>query len=188
MPYDLTAGDAWAPAGDRTLYRFVLPDRTYGPVAPWPGHGRFDCGPPTLYFSHSASGALAEYYRRHPELLRFQEGVKLRLYEVGFSGESHGLDVSEPTKAEDVGIPWERLRSSDRRTADRFRQCQQLGAEVVDAGGCSILFPSAAYDDEVNLVSFGDMGAGWTADEPLEVDRPLVEPTRVRPLPAGAEP
>ncbi len=187
MAFDLHADDAWKPAGLRILYRWITPTVAYGVVAPWPGSGRFDCGAPTLYFSHSADGALAEYYRLHPELLQFQQQLNLRLFRVGFEATADGLDVGDVGRSDAVGIGWDRLRSSDARAVKRYKETHQLAAQVVAEGGCSIVYPSAAYEDTTNIVTFGETGDGWTIGVPQEMDRPFVDPGAVRPLPVGAD-
>lgn len=187
MAFDLRADDAWRPAGQRTLYRWIPPGVAYGVVAPWPGSGRFDCGAPTLYFSESGEGALAEYYRRHPELLPLQQRIKLQLYRIDFDGVGEGLDVAAVERAEAVGVPWDRLRSSDARAVKRYKETHELAEQVVAEGGCSIAYPSAAYDDETNVVTFGYHGDGWTTEMSVEVAHPFVEPDAVRVLPSGAD-
>ncbi len=188
MAFDLHADGAWISAGTRLLYRWIPPRVPYGVVAPWPGMGRFDCGPPTLYFSHSPEGALAEYFRRHPELLPYQERLKATLFQIGLTAMDVGLDVSERHLALAVGVPWDRLRSNDLRASKRYAECQGLASDVNAKGGCTIVYPSAAYEGETNLVTLGDEGSGWTTAPPVEVaDRPLVDPDMVRALPIGAD-
>jgi hypothetical protein len=133
--YNVAGGD-WDPLGNATMYRWIPPRAEYEPNAPWPGNGRFDSdSTPTLYLSSSAEGALAEYYRRHPEFLEFQDRLKVRLFEIEFTGGGEGLDVSTEDRTEEIGFPWERLRSSDARRVDRYRECQLLARDVLDELG-----------------------------------------------------
>jgi hypothetical protein len=94
----------WHPAGKCVLYRWIPDTADYGVIDGWRGRGRFDCGPPTLYFSFAAAGALAEWYRRHPEMLPYQN-IKGTLSEVELNGSGEGLNVSTQNNAATVGVP-----------------------------------------------------------------------------------
>ena len=59
---------------------------------------------------------------------------------------------------------------------------------VVNDQGCTIIYPSAAYDGATNLVSLGEPGEGWIAVPIGEISRPLVDGSMVRFLPEGADP
>ena len=165
-----------------SAYRCVRGD------APWSGGGRFDCGPPTVYLSRTSQGALAEYFRRHPELLPYQERFNGVLFELNFDGIHDGLGVHTEDKAQRVGIPWDRLRSSDLRRHKRYQECQALASEVVDEGGHTIIYPSAAHEGVTNVVTFGDGGEHWTLTSQGEIERPYLDPSMVRALPLGADP
>lgn len=187
--FEFNTPEVWRSEGTNDVYRWIPPGREYAPVAPWPGTGRFDNGEtPTLYLSMTADAAVAEYFRRHPELLRFQEGLKIRLFQIHISALGNGLDVSAEDLAKAVGVEWERLRSSDLRRSERYEQCQELAEAVKRADGISIRYPSAALESAVNVVLFGDDQRLWTAEVDSEIDLPLVDPERVHPLPNGAEP
>ncbi len=185
----LRATNVWGPAGSLTLYRWIPATATYGVIAPWPGNGRFDCGSATLYLCHSPEGAMAEYFRRHPELLAYQHRFKARLFRISFTGIHDGLDVSSEANALLVGIAWDRLRSSDLRRPKRHQECQALATEVVNDGGVTISYPSAAYENVTSVVTFGDGGLPhWTLDSEVEITHPHVDPAQVRVLPVGADP
>src|SRR5690349_4447524 len=139
MEFALHGDDTWRAAGERVVFRWIPPDVPYGVVAPWPGTGRFDCGVATLYFSHSAEGALAEFFRRHPELLTCHAGVNVGLVRLRVVCDVDCMDVSLQDKAAVVGMSGERLRSSDARRPEGFSECQVLALAVVNDGGCSIL-------------------------------------------------
>lgn len=185
--YAFEPGECWHPAGEATMYRLIGSSATYDPCQAWPGVGRFDVdGIPTLYMSRSAEGAVAEYYRRHPEFLAFQGRLKHRLFRLGFTGEGDGLDVRSTDRAERVGVSYERLRSSDKRRDDRFRECHDLARAVVASSGRCIEYPSAAYDGAENVVALGSFG--WHAAVEQQIALPPIEPALVRALPPGADP
>lgn len=185
---DLT-GRAWAILGDATVYRFVPPTAPYSAASPWvTTDGRFDDGvTPTLYLSFSPEGAIAEFYRRHSELLAFQGRLKVQLFRVNLSARSHGLDVSTQELADEVGVPFERLRSSDLKRNPRYHECRQLSKAVHSKGGISVHYPSAAYEATNNVVAFGAPGISWEAYVDDEVPVPVLEPALVRVLPVGAD-
>lgn len=142
--------------------------------------GRFDNGVRlTLYVSESPEGAMAEYLRRHPEFLDGQGNLAIRLFEVQIAIDST-LDVRTVSHASIVGIPFERLRSSDRDEATRYHECRLL-ADEVEPRGVSIGYPSAALRDRAsNFVVFGPESPGtWVVSDVAEIDLPYVEPTLV---------
>lgn len=184
---DVSDKEIWHHADSAIYYRFLPEAATYGPADPWPGSGRFDVdSTPTLYVAETSEGAVAEYYRRHPELLQVQASVKLNVFEVEIACSCEGTDVRMEEQARKVGIAWDRLRSSDRRKQDRYKECYGLADETVKMGGVSVQYPSAAYEGAQALVLFA-VGEGWTASA-ARVDTPSVMPERVRALPSGAEP
>jgi hypothetical protein len=115
--------------------------------------------------------------------------LKVRLFEIEVTAEGDGLDVSSEARADAVGFPWERLRSSDVRRADRYRECRVLAGDVVDEHGVSIRYQSVAYQGTENVVIFGVRGARWAVRLKQQVDvLPFVDPASVLALPAGADP
>lgn len=187
--FEFESSDVWRSEGSSDVYRWIPPDAIYSPTEPWPGSGRFDDGDtPTLYVGMTPEAALAEYFRRNPKLLQFQEGLKIRLFRIRISTFCEGIDVSSEELAEAVGIEWERLRSSDLKRSERYRRCRELAAAVVRAGGISIRYPSAALESVVNVVLYGDDPSSWIAAARSEINLPWVDPGMVRPLPTGAEP
>jgi len=186
--FDLQADGVWGTENSTEAYRWIPPTADYEPISPWLGNGRFDDGrTPTLYVGLTAEGALAEYFRRHPELTQFQSRLKLRLFRIRISAVREGLDVSVERLAAAVGIAWERLTSSDISRKRRYRRCQELAVAVIDDNGISIRCPSAAYERSTCLVLFGENTDDWTAEVDSEIELPLIDPDLVRPLPQGAD-
>ena len=94
--YAVAAGVHWAPGSIR-VYRWLPADASYAPVDPWPSLGRFGDGTRnTLYVAETAQGAMAEFFRRHPELLQLQASEELRLavFELGLDVLGRCLDGS----------------------------------------------------------------------------------------------
>lgn len=183
MPYRPTASAAWLVFGVNAVYRFLDSTATYAPDAAWPTTGgRFDDGlRATLYVSLSAEAAVAEFYRRHPELLEFQERIRLRTFRFQLSCLTEGCDVRTEHQASAVGIALTRLTSSDARPGDRYRECRELADAVDDAGGIGVFFPSAALVDSQNIVVF-DSGAtnGWSSQSLSQIPTPIVDASQVR--------
>lgn len=181
--FDLSSPHVWRPLGSTATYRWIPSETSYSADEVWPGSGRFDTGTiPTLYVSFTPEGAIAEYLRRHPKLIAIQNYLKIDLFEVQIFSESDGLNVSDESLAETVGIGWDRLRSSDHDELERYRECRQLAREVIAATGVSIEYPSAALEDGVNVVLFQVDGSSWTAVEGTRIPVSWVEPERVTPL------
>ncbi len=187
--FNFGISEVWYVAGVKDVYRWLPPDVAYSPIEPWSGAGRFDNAETlTLYVGLTPSAALAEYFRRNPKLLQFQKGLKIRLFQIQISTFREGADVSNKHLAEVVGIEWEKLRSSDLRKSERYQRCRELAETVLEAGGISIRYPSAALDSGVNVVLFGSDSGSWFAKVCAEIALPWIEPSMVRALPPGAEP
>ena len=146
--------------------------------SPWRGDGRFDNGVRyTLYLAHSAEGATAEFFRRHPEFLAMQEKVRIQLFKLTMVIPGASLNVRTEDAANRAGVLYKRLQSNDEDQALRFEECRALADDVESIGGEGIAYPSAAYDGTWNLVAFGE-AAYATAIE--SIPRPTVDPTRVQ--------
>jgi hypothetical protein len=183
MPYHPEASDAWRIFGANQVYRFLDSTATYAPDAAWPtSRGRFDDGHrPTLYVSLSAEAAVAEFYRRHPELLNFQDRVRLRTYQFQLICRTEGCDVRTADQANAVGIAPDRLVSSDARPGERYRECREFAKAVESAGGIGVFFPSAAHADGENMVVFGAGPTnGWSSEGSRQISTPKVDPSHVR--------
>lgn len=187
--YAVEHPDAWLQADISPVYRVVPAFRTYDPDSPWPGSGRFDDGNrETLYLALSAEGAVAEFYRRHPELLWMHPRTGIELFELTLVLEHEGLDVRTEPQSNAVGFPHERLTSSDMRADDRYAECRVLADDVDDATGVFIAYPSAAYDQAENVVTLGLSGSGrWVASGATQLPLVAIDSGRLNPLPPGAD-
>lgn len=174
----------WCP-GALQLYKWLDSQANYAPDSPWYSRARFGDGTyKTIYLAHTAEGAIAEYLRRHPEFLNFQDDLRLVLYELDLSVNGECVDVRTPAGQSQVGIATDRLTSSEDDEDVRYVECRQLAAEVVAAGLTGIAYPAAAVTSGAwNVVLFGDQSANtWTATSYREVSRPRVDPRAVRVL------
>lgn len=182
--FNLNAQGVWRSLGSTIAYRWVSQDIKYQANEAWPGNNRFDDrDTPTLYVSLTPEGAVAEYLRWHPKFILDQQEVKLDIFEMQIVAESDGLDISEESAANAVGIRWDRLKSSDYDREVRYRECQQLAREVIDATGISIKYPSAALEGGINVVLFQTRASSWTVHQGNRIEVPWVEPALVTPLP-----
>ena len=111
-----------------------------------------------------------------------QRNLLPEIYEVVVASEQNGLDVSTRSLAGIVNIEWDRLRSSDHDEQVRYRECRQLSAEVIEASGVSIKYPSAALEETHNIVLFETETSEWTADIGDRVQVPWIDLNRVTPL------
>jgi hypothetical protein len=180
--YDLGAGQVWRP-GAVTLFRWLDNAAPYEPNSPWPGVGRFGAGAyKTLYLAGSAKGAMAEYFRRHPEFLDFQEDLDVTLFQLDVQVLCECLDVRVPDQAAAVGFDFRRLLSSEADERVRYEDCRALAKDVVGVGLCGLAYPSAAATGPAwNLVLFGDPGA-WAVTGYAPATRPRLDPAEVQPL------
>ena len=165
-------------------YRALPNDIDFMPDAPWPSSsGRFDDGAtPTLYVSTSPEGAQSEYLRRHSELIELQSQLKITVHSIDIRAPGWCLDVAAPELAQEAGIDWDRLTSSDPDPDIRYQECRALTADVVQDGGESIRYPSAAMAGEVNVVLFEVEGRRWTAESRTSVAVGHIPVERIRPL------
>lgn len=128
---------------------------------------------------------MAEYFRRHPELLQFQgSGLRLRVFGLDLVLRGPVLDLRNGASAVAVGISPDRLRSSDADEDDRYRECRELALAAIDADRCGIAYPSAAATWATwNLVVFGEPSPGtWESLGFTPVAPPVLAPSQVNVL------
>jgi hypothetical protein len=138
-----------------------------------------------LYVAETAAGAMAEFFRRRPELLGFQDELRIRLFSIAFDINSECLDVRDDVGQASAGIALERLTSSDEDEGLRYAACRDLAQDAVDASVVGIAYPSAAaaWASAWNLVLFGDPAvATWTVTSFSETVIPRLRPTDVKVL------
>lgn len=173
----------WTP-NELTAYRWLPRSANYGPVAPFAAVNRFGYGQhPTLYVSGSATGAICEFLRLHPEFIELQDGIDVRFYEISFNVAGTVLDVRVPRGQALAGITAESLTSSDADETIRWAECWRLADESVAAGHTGIAYPTAAStrDAEWNLVFLENATVGgWSVVEVRESVLPTVLAADVR--------
>lgn len=150
--------------------------------SPWYGGGRFGTGSyKTLYVASSARGAMAEFFRRHPEFLDLQEDLMIRLFKLDLRVEGECLDVRTEDAARAVGIEPSRLTSSDPDEDVRYRECRELAGIMLERDGTGITYPSASTGPPTwNFVLFGDQKAGrWVCLNRSSVEIPRIDAEQV---------
>jgi hypothetical protein len=86
------------------------------------------------------------------------------------------LDLSDPERAAEQGVAWDDLVSDD------WSACQQLGREIVDAGGRGVVGPCAALPGSMSITVFGARSEiSWTAPRRLAIQVPAREILRGAP-------
>lgn len=149
---------------------WVFPNRRAGR---W---GHPDDGTIAQYCTLDAAAPLAEFIR-HEDLREEADAAELRMsvWQLRLD-EGAVLDLSEPTKAAEQGIAWDDLVSDD------WTACQQLGREVIDAGGRGIVGPCAALPGSLAITIFGARSEiSWTAQRRLAIQVPAREILRGAP-------
>jgi hypothetical protein len=129
---------------------------------------------------------MAEFFRRAPELIDFQDDLNIVLFELDLEVQGKCLEVLDQTSRVNVGITLERLTSSEPDETARYRECRQLAHDVEDEGHSGIMYPSAAaaWPAAGNLVLFGEQDPGsWECHGHREVARPRLMARDVNPLP-----
>lgn len=157
----------------------------YPADSPWPtSTGRFDDGErPTLYVSSSPEGAVAEFLRRHPELVGLQEALRLRVFAFDLTVQIPGCDVRSESQASAVGFPYERLSSSESDPETRYAECRELVRDVESESGVGVAYPSAAHRKAENFVVFHDSSdATWRTSKADVVGTPRISTSDLRPL------
>jgi hypothetical protein len=128
---------------------------------------------------------MAEYFRRHPELLQFQvSGLRLRVFGIILVVRGAVLDLRNNASAAAVGISPDRLHSSDADEDVRYRECRELAVAAIAGNRCGIAYPSAAAAWATwNLVVFGDPDpATWESLSITPVVPPVLAPSQVNAL------
>lgn len=160
-----------------TLFKYTDALARYDPCSPYPGNGRFGDGShKTVYAAQSAEAAVAEYLRRHPELLSLQDDLVIRLWEMSIEIHGERLDLTHSACQTRAGISEERLRSSESDERVRYAECRALANEAETVGLVGLCYPSAATTwFAVNHVFFGEQGiASWQCHEHHEIERPQI--------------
>ncbi len=139
----------------------------------------------TLYVAASGRGAMAEFLRRAPELIDFQDDLNIILYELDLDVRGECLDLRADSSRNNVGISLDRLVSSEGDELTRYSECRALARDAVAHSLTGIFFPSAAatWSGAWNLVVYGGKAsAGWDCLGHREVSRPRLTVADVRPL------
>lgn len=174
----------WKP-GDLRVYKWIDALATYDVDSPWFSLGRFGDGTwKTLYLAESPEGAMAEYFRRHPEFLAFQDDLVITLHELDMTVVGDCVDVRSDAGQAAAGIGYDRLVSSEDDEDSRYEECRQLARRALSAGRVGIGYPSAAAAWACwNLVLFGDPAAGaWVCASHRPVPMPRLDGADVRVL------
>lgn len=167
-------------------YRWQQNESPYAPCNLYPGLGRFGDGTVrTVYVAETARGAMAEFFRRSPELIDFQDDLTVVLFELDLSISGDCLDVRDAPEQLAVGITVERLTSSEVDEGSRYGECRALARQVVNARLTGIFYPSAAatWSPAWNLVLFAASDpVEWECLEHRPVDRPRLDAAEVSPM------
>jgi hypothetical protein len=126
---------------------------------------------------------MAEFFRRHPELLDFQEDLRILLFALEISVTQDGLDVRTQIGQVAVGISFLQLTSSDANESVRYADCHRLAIAVFAQNLSGIAYPSAAakWSGAWNLVLFGDQDTKkWTSTGHFHMTRPLLTAGEIR--------
>ena len=172
----------WVP-NLQQLYRWLDAGATYDPASSYASVARFGDGTiKTLYLAATPEGAMAEYFRRHPEFLALQDKLAIRLFEVDLRVEGTCVDVRTDAGQRAADITRDRLVSSEHDENLRYAECRELATWAVAESFDGISYPSAAAMwDTWNLVLFGDPTSGrWIATGTRVIARPIIEETAVR--------
>ncbi len=168
-------------------YKWLPRDAAYAPCSSYPSLGRFGDGTiRTLYVAETDRGAMAEFFRRFPELIEFQDDLEIIVYELDIDVPSECLDVLADDSQGHVGISLDRLTSSEPNEAKRYLECRETAREAVAQRLTGIFYPSAAgrWAHAWNLVLFDEKSPkGWECSRHREVARPRLVAADVSPLP-----
>lgn len=128
---------------------------------------------------------MAEYFRRHPEFLEFQDDLVISLCELQLEVAGECLDVRDDAGQYQAGIAHDRLIASEKDEGVRYAECRELARGALARDLVGIAFPSAAAAwTSWNLVLFGDpITTRWVCLARTVVDRPHLSATDVRTLP-----
>lgn len=170
----------WLPEASYQLYRYIRAGAEYEPDAPFASRGgRFDNGVrPTLYLAHTPEGALAEFFKRNPELLKYQDGLRLEMYEVSVRIGARCLDVRSEEAAHLANVDLPRLMSNAPDEAERYSYSREVADALEEESG--LAYPSAALVAPAwNIVLFGLAGNGWWPEGYKQIPLPHVDPLGV---------
>jgi RES domain-containing protein len=170
----------WLTGGPLNLYRYLEAGAGYAPDSPYAtSGGRFDNGRRlTVYLASSPEGAVAEFLRRHPELLALQEFLRIQVFEVRVRIVGRCLDIRSPDQASQAGVDLTTLASDHPDEAVRYGYWREL-ADLVNAEA-GIAYPSAAHQRPAScLVLFGSEGERWVSEGFEEIPRPTVDTAAV---------
>lgn len=186
--YDVKAG-ALHNRGSMSVFKWQPNDATYEPCSPYPSVSRFGDGThKTVYFAESMKGAMAEFFRRSPELLDFQDDLAIVLYQLEVEIVGDCLDLRGKPSRSAVGITLERLTSSETDETVRYQECRELAADVVREALVGVVYPSAAatWNDAWNLVLLGDQSSRtWECKGHSQVPPPHLAAGEVSSLPVA---
>src|SRR4051794_30412210 len=120
-------------------YKWQPNDAVYEPCSPYQSKARFgDGNVKTVYVAETDRGAMAEFFRRAPELIDFQDDLNIVLFELDLEVIGGCLDVRQARGQNEVGISEERLTSSDVDESARYAECRELGTEAFADGDAGI--------------------------------------------------
>lgn len=169
--------------GELVTYRWQDESSIHPPDSPWFSHSRFCDGEhKVLYLAESAAGAVAEFLRRFPELIDFQDDLRIVVFEMSMRVDGQCLDLRSSDAAAALPIDEARLTSSEADERARYAECRAVAKLILDSGLTGLFYPSAATTWRAwNLVLFGDSRVGtWTCDGFQAVERPKLEAHDVR--------
>jgi RES domain-containing protein len=129
-----------------------------------------DDGTVAQYCTLDAAAPMAEFVR-HEDLRKPADAAEARLslWQMRIA-EGAILDLSSPARAIEQDVAWEELVSDD------WDACQELGRQIVDAGGRGVLSPCAALPGSHSLTVFGPRSEiGWAAEPRLAIQVPARE-------------
>lgn len=175
--------DGAASAWECTVYRWQPARTTFPPDSPHYGVSRFCDGSfPVLYVAESAAAAIAEFLRRHRELLHLQHFLTVEMFELDVVVAGELLDALDDLVLDGLGFDRSRLASSESEEEVRYTECQQLARSSRQEGMVGIQYPSAAaLWDAWNLVLFdGQSKGGWICTAHSSIEVPKIDPDRVR--------
>lgn len=128
---------------------------------------------------------MAEFFRRSPELLQFQDALVISLYELDLEIPGPCVNLCRSEVRASVNLTLERLTSSEHDESIRYRECRDLASDAVASDLVGLAYPSAAATWSTrNLVLLGQQHEHrWRCHKHEETTRPKLEAHEVTPLP-----